>query len=388
MSAARGRWAGALAVLLALTLAASAEAKKKHKKHKTPSSKSSGKAEPAEPEEPEETPGGTSGGKGAEEASPSSKSGGGEAGSAPSESRPSGEGGEPAPKKRAAAQGESEGEGGFALPALDVVLGGGALFRHLTWNQDVTNSFAPYSLAPGPEVGIALEVYPVAFASDSFLGNLGLFGSFNYGLGVTSKTSNGTQLTTKFQDFTAGIKLRIPFGNAVPHVSVAYGAQSFQLNGQSPLTVPGVNYAFLRPQVGARVWFTPSVDLDGGVGFLYVTSVGMGAGEIGSGALLPNATAYGIEAGVSLGIRLMGSLGLRVGGDFRQYGISGKSAQTDPIRVGGAADQYIVAWGGVEYILDGAGGGASGGEPKAAAPAGKGKPGRAEPDSTDAGEQQ
>jgi hypothetical protein len=143
-----------------------------------------------------------------------------------------------------------------------------------------------------------------------------------------------------------------------------------------------VSYAFLRPEAGLRVWFTPAVDLDARVGFLYVTSLGMGAGDIASGALLPNATAYGIEAGLSLGVRLSGPFGLRVGGDFRQYGIAGNSTLADPVRAGGAADRYIVAWGGVELILDGLGGGASGGEsePKAAAPA---KPRRPEPDLKD-----
>jgi hypothetical protein len=279
------------------------------------------------------------------------------------------------------AEGEAE-EGAFPLPAFEFVLGGGALFRNLSWNQDVTNSFAPYSLSPGPEIRAKLEVYPLAFASDSFLANLGLFGGFDYGLGVTSKTSSGMTLTTKFQDFLAGIKLRIPLGKVVPDVSVAYGGQTFRLEGQSTITVPGVNYAFLRPGIGARVFFTPSVDLDVGVGFLYVTSVGIGAGDIGSGGLLPNASAYGLDAGLSFGARLVGPVGVRVGGDFRQYGISGNSVSTDPIRVGGAADRYLVAWGGIELVLDGLVSSASGGEsePKAATPA-KAKPaGTAEPD--------
>jgi hypothetical protein len=75
-----------------------------------------------------------------------------------------------------------------------------------------------------------------------------------------------------------------------------------------------------------------------------------------------------------------------VGGDFRQYGISGNSQTTDPVRLGGAADRYIVAWGGVEVLLDGLGSGASasGDEANSAAAADKAKPRPgAEPDLSD-----
>ena len=52
-------------------------------------------------------------------------------------------------------------------------------------------ALAPYSLSPGPEVGVWLEVYPAAFATDGFAANIGLFGRFNYGFGAQSKLPLG-----------------------------------------------------------------------------------------------------------------------------------------------------------------------------------------------------
>ena len=101
---------------------------------------------------------------------------------------------------------------------------------------------------------------------------------------------------------------------------------------------------------------------------------------------------YAGEASLSIRLRLSRLLALRAGGDFRRYGLSLHQAQNTQPLIGGAADQYIVGWGGVELVFDGVGGGASADEekpaPTAKPAAGKAKPRRQpEPDlSDDAGE--
>ena len=89
------------------------------------------------------------------------------------------------------------------------------MFRTLAWNEDM-GALAPYTLSPGPEVGAWLEAYPAAFATDGFAANIGLYGSFNYGIGAQSKLPSGMMLTTKYQDFLAGVKVRIPVGMIIP----------------------------------------------------------------------------------------------------------------------------------------------------------------------------
>jgi hypothetical protein len=270
---------------------------------------------------------------------------------------------EPAPKKKPAKapppKAEGEGEGG-ALPAFTVGVGGKALFRNLSWT-DSMNMVAPYSLAPGPEVAAWLEAYPAAFATDGFAGNIGLIGKFDYGFGASSKTMSGTTLTTKYQDFLAGLKIRIPLGSVIPYVVGAYGMQKFHLEPAAPER-PNVNYSLVHGGAGVRVQATPELDVDLSAGYLYILNPGKAAGEVGEPTLYPKTTGFGIDAALSVGYRLTSLIGVRVGGDLRRIGLNTHRKSTDPVPplpTGGALDQYITAWGGVEVVLDGMGGGAA-----------------------------
>ena len=72
----------------------------------------------------------------------------------------------------------------------------------------------------------------------------------------------------------------------------------------------------------------------------------------------PAATAIGFDAMLSVGIRLASLVGVRVGADFRQLGVSLHWTSTDTgAKAGGAVDRYIGAWAGVEVVFDGLGGG-------------------------------
>jgi hypothetical protein len=361
----------ALLFVLCSSLSAEAKKKKASKKGKTPSSsskKSTGKsAPPADESESDET--------GGEEKASSKKVPADEdeekAAAKPAAPAPEGEGeGAPprkSPKPAPAPAAEGEGTPG-GLTALRFGVGGKALFRTLAWNADM-GALAPYKLSPGPEVGGWLEVYPAAFATDGFAANIGLYGGFNYGIGAESKLPSGTKLTTTYQDFLVGVKVRIPVGMMIPYVAGAYGMQKFHLEPVDA-TRPNFNYAFIRAGAGARVQFTPSVDMDLGAGYLIVTNLGSQAGEIQ--ALYPNAKANGVDVNLSLGFRLTSLIGIRAGADFRQYGLSLHWNTGQPgIIAGGATDRYITAWGGLEILLDGVGSGGGGGEEGEAAPAKK-----------------
>src|SRR6266496_6630536 len=265
----------ALLFVLCASLSAEAKKKKASKKGKTPSSsskKSTSKgAAPADESESDETGGDE---KASSKKSPADESDEKEAAKPPAPPMDGeGEGAPPprkAPKPAPAPAATGEGTPG-GLAALRFGLGGKALFRTLAWNEDM-NALAPYRLSPGPEVGAWLEAYPAAFATDGFAANIGLYGSFDYGIGAQSKLPSGMPLTTKYQDFLAGVKVRIPLGMFIPYVAGAYGMQKFHLE---PADVanhsrPDFNYAFIRAGAGARVQFTPSVDMDLGAGYLIV----------------------------------------------------------------------------------------------------------------------
>jgi hypothetical protein len=356
-----------------LALAAPADAKKKKKggakKGKTPSGKTSGgsKAAPVDTDETDEAS------SDEKEPTPSKPSG---SSPAPSdEEKPPGPPDaeevtkKPKPEKPAPEPDDSVGSG---LPALQVGVGGKALFRTLSWVDDA-GALAPYSLSPGPEVGGWLEVYPGAFMTSGFASYIGIFGSFNYGIGAKSKTPAGVQLTTKYQDFLVGLKVRIPLGMFNPYVSGAYGLQTFKLDPAAS-DRPNFSYGFIRPGGGVRVQATPMIDIDVGAGYLLVNAMGTAAGEVKSAAFFPRATAKGVDIGLSIGVRFSSLLGVRAGADIRQYGMTTgyRSGDAGPV-AGGSTDRYITAWGGLELYLDGVGGGPGGGGEEEAAPAKPGK---------------
>lgn len=365
-----------LVALFVLLTSLSAEAKKKKpaKKHKTPSASSKSKSSGAEaaPESDEAS---------SDEKTPS------KAAAEPDEGEekpaktppPAAESEEEAAAKKPvkkAAPAAAEGETAPGGPiALSLGVGGKALFRKLTWT-DSANMLAPYTLSPGPEVALWLEAYPAAFASDGFAANIGLFANFDYGVGASSKlpaAQGGGKLDTKYQDFLAGLKVRIPLGMVLPYVAVGYGMQKFHLE-PADVTRPNFNYSFVSAGGGARFQFLPIVYADLGAAFLYVLNPGSSAGEVAAPGLYPNATGNGVDVSLSVGVRVFGMVGLRAGGDFRQFGVASHWKTGDPsIKTGGATDRNISVWGGVEIEFDRMGGGESEPAPAPKKPAGKGK---------------
>ncbi len=270
----------------------------------------------------------------------------------------------------AAEEGGAEG----ALPALTLGIGASGMNRSLSWHQDRSGTLAPYSLPAGPEAAVWLEAYPAAFRTGGFASRIGIFGGFNQGFGVNSTANMGqTKLTTSFQDFLAGAKLRWPVAIFAPYLSVAYGAQSFKLEAQggTPPMIPSVAYKFIRIGIGSRADFTPQLSADLGLAFMLLTDAGKNTGEIKSATYFPGTTGYAIDVGASLAYRFTKILGARAGVDFRQYGLSANPASAATLRAGGATNRYIFFGGGIELVLDGVSGAVAEDEkePAAAAPA-------------------
>ncbi len=318
--------------------------KKSKKKHSAPASESvdveSAESPGTEGADNGATPGG-SGPSNDEESGPSTEKG---PDSEPAEATKSIEGppAEPAPV--------DETRPGSALEAM---VGGAALFRTLAWNQDLTPQLSGYSLSPGPEGRVGLEVFPGAFATGGPASNVGIIGTFGRSVGVNSQAASGAALATTFEDFLFGLKARIPLGSVVPYLSATYGGQSFTIAGQGSTTsVPGTDYRFLRVGLGSRVQLSAVFSLDVGAGYLFVTQLGSGSEEIGSSTFFPRGKAYAVDGDVSVAARITKNIGLRGGVAARQYGLSFNVQKGDPNVVGGAIDRYVVVGGGVEVVLD------------------------------------
>ncbi len=255
--------------------------------------------------------------------------------------------------------------------ALEFGLGFKALFRSLAWTQPDGRAagLGPYSLSPGPQTGLWLEFYPAAFGSSGFAANVGVIASFNYGFGVATTLANQDVVETKFRDFLAGVKLRVPFGGFVPSLSIAYGQQVFAIAQQMTMQdLPQLAYQFVRFAPGARMYFTPTVTLDVGAAYLLVLDPGSGANSLRDpNRFFPKATAFGFDVTASLAFRLTGSIGARAGADLRAYTIS-NNPDGNTRDVTGAVDRYITIWAGLEVVLDGQGAAAGGADDEPAKP--------------------
>jgi hypothetical protein len=249
-------------------------------------------------------------------------------------------------------------------PALEFGLGAKALFRQLAWTSDARAAgLGPYSLTPGPETSAWFEFYPAAFGTSGFAGNVGLFGRLDYGFGVATTLANNNNVATKFRDFMAGLKVRIPLGMMIPNISVAYGQQTFEIApAMNALDLPKVAYSFIRPALGTRVIFAPGVALDVAAAYLMVIDPGSGTGYVKGSTFFPNAKALGFDLSASLAYRITGAIGARGGVEMRQYSLT-MNDSTAPT-VGGAVDRYITMFAGIEVVLDGQGAAGDDDEPK------------------------
>jgi len=263
-------------------------------------------------------------------------------------------------KRGRAPEPEPEPSDEAAPNALELGVGGMALFRRLVWTADADAAgLGPYSLTPGPQAGVWLEFYPAAFATGGFAANIGLYAHYDHGFGVSTWTQAGGDVATKYEGFVGGLKLRLPLGTFTPFGSVGYGNQSFRITAEgNPLDLPGFAYSFVRVGAGTRVRFTSEVALDVGGAFLAVSDAGSAPGQVASPSFFPRTKAYGFELGASLYVHLTSALGIRGGLDWRQYGLAfypeaGDSASR---RVAGAVDRYIVTWVGLEVTLARGGG--------------------------------
>lgn len=249
-------------------------------------------------------------------------------------------------------------------PAAEVLAGPAWFMRSLSFNQprnDLSNTkVASYSLPRAPVLFFRGDVFPAALAgSTGFAADLGLTADVAYLLPVvTSKGVDGDYKTTGLA-YALGAKVRLPLGT---FLSVSYGGQAFKLTksnaGMADPVVPGVSYKFARIGAGIRDQVTSSVMLEANAGYLQCLGK---PGDIAAGNYFPHTTCNGFEAGVGAGYRIASELELRVGVDWRRFGLAFKVKPSEvtndpsmtPAVAGGAVDQFIQIYAGIAYVFGG-----------------------------------
>ena len=115
-----------------------------------------------------------------------------------------------------------------------------------------------------------------------------------------------------------------------------------------PPVPPDVEYKFVRLGVDGRVHVQRAL-LGAHFGYRRIRD----AGEIQQANWFPRSSVGGVDAGVLGGYEIVRGVDLIAGFDFRRYFYSMNPEPGDPNIAGGALDEYIAGWGGIEYRMPG-----------------------------------
>lgn len=272
----------------------------------------------------------------------------------PEEEKPAEEEEKPAEEEEKPTEDAAADSGGAAgLSPFDATAGLRPMHRTFKFHQTLADvrpadGFRPllsYELPLGPVVFIDINWYPGSHFTTGPAEWIGLTGGFEKGFATQSvyaeDTADEKTLKTNEQQFYIGPRFRFPIGEQQIGAFFTYGQHTFALNGDEaqPL-VPDVKYSNLR--LGIDGLFRFGDFLAGArIGKRFVTSTG--ALET---VWFPNVKTSSLEAGVTVGYRLVSMLDLVAGFDWLRYAFDFNPVPQRPDNqlsfvAGGAVDEYF-----------------------------------------------
>jgi len=222
-----------------------------------------------------------------------------------------------------------------------------------------------YELPLGPALFIDLNWFPASHFMTGPAEWIGLTAGFEKGFAISSVYAEGVQgrqqtLKTNEQAFYVGPRFRLPIGAHMLGLTGTFGQHTFALEGDeaAPL-VPDVKYTYVK--VGVDGLFRFGDFLAGArVGKRFV----MSTGDLEK-AWFPHVKTQSLEAGVTVGYRLVSMLDLVAGFDWLRYGFD---FNPNPLRTvstdrnldktsyvaGGAIDEYLSGFIAFRFHMPGA----------------------------------
>jgi hypothetical protein len=281
----------------------------------------------------------------------------------PAEDKPSGGGG---------------GGGGKGLSPFDVMAGLRPMHRTFAFHQTIADvrpadgylQLLKYELPLGPALFIDLNWFPASHFMTGPAEWIGLTGGFEKGFATQSVFQEGTAnqqtLKTNEQAYYVGARFRLPIAQHMLGLTGTFGQHSFALegdegtNGKPGPLIPDVKYTYVK--VGVDGMFRFGDFLAGArVGKRFVTKTG--ALET---VWFPHPKTQSLEAGITVGYRLVSMLDLVAGFDWLRYGFDFNPApqrhpdtnpklDTTAYVAGGAVDEYISGFIAFRFHMPGAG---------------------------------
>jgi hypothetical protein len=221
----------------------------------------------------------------------------------------------------------------------DLSLWLGLMHRSLSYSGSGASALNSYSLSASPSIGLQGTFYPIALATNGGLAGLGLTGRFNIEPGITSTNANGDKISTTSNTWEIGPTYRYPLEGWEISGSLIFGGQRFTLStpASGGPTIPSVTYSYIRPEVATRIELGGVVALSLHLSYLIVT----GEGDIKAN-YFPNATAFGLDAGLGLAWMLSHTWEIRLAGDYRGYYYTLNAQSGATYQASNATDTYLV----------------------------------------------
>ena len=230
--------------------------------------------------------------------------------------------------------------------------------RSLTFNsRDYPQAPKPFNQKPVPGARFGLELYPLAFGSDSVASGLGIGGMYDQtiGLNLQSTAQPGSKFAVTQSRFDVGPRFRINFGHKPTSPTLTLGVGYMQrefivnrgaLTGGNTIDLPDVKYTGFDPGIEFRIPLMERLALTFGGQAILLTS----AGPIQELDSYGQAEVTGGSGTISLDILLTKHVALNLRGEATQIGykFTGNGAMAndrdmEPSTpdIGGAADRYI-----------------------------------------------
>jgi hypothetical protein len=230
--------------------------------------------------------------------------------------------------------------------------------RSLTFNsRDYPQAPKPFNQKPVPGARFGLELYPLAFGSDSVASGLGIGGMYDQtiGLNLQSTAQLGSKFPVTQRRFDIGPRFRINFGKTPTSPTLTLGVGYMQrefivnrsaLTGGNTIDLPDVNYTGFDPGIEFRIPLMERLALTFGGQAILLTS----AGPIQELDSYGQAKVTGGTGSVSIDILLTKHVALNLRGEATQIGYkftgngalaNNRDMEPSTIDIGGAADRYI-----------------------------------------------
>ncbi|MDF3065941.1 MAG: hypothetical protein K0R38_1542 [Polyangiaceae bacterium] len=201
-----------------------------------------------------------------------------------------------------------------------------------------------YELPLGPVLFIDLNWFPASHFTKGAAEWIGITAGFEKGFATKSVYQEGKPdeltLKTNVQAFYAGARFRLPLGVHQLSATGTFGQQTFALEGDAASPkLPDVKYTYAKAGLDGMLRFG-DLFIGARVGKRFVFDTG--ALET---VWFPNVKTQSLEAGATIGYRLLSTLDLVAGFDWLRYAFDFNPVPVRPSNpdyvAGGAVDQYM-----------------------------------------------